>query len=171
MKFFNVASDEIQSLVKAAIERWHPDLKESGAIVLAIMVESDDDKPAINHEGYPVLACITVVRQSDRATKQHDAELFINGDAWESMTSDQRMALLDHELSHLKAKVKRQKRTYAGPAIIERDQYGRPKLGLVKGDWNVGDGFKEVVERHGLAAAEFENIRRAYAFAQSIVKG
>jgi hypothetical protein len=45
------------------------------------------------------------------------------------------------------------------------DDIGRPKLRLKKGDWNAGDGFRDVVARHGDHAAEFENIRRAYAVA------
>lgn len=163
MKLYEIGGEEVQALVQTAIERWHGELSEARAAVLAILVEeSDPDKPPLNHGGYPVLAYITVVPLADRLTKEHDAELFINRDAWLTLTESQRLALIDHELSHLAVKRK--------SGVIQRDQFGRPKLGLVKGDWNVGDGFKEVVERHGLNAAEFENIRRAHAFAASLIK-
>ena len=169
MKLYTAATGEVQAMVKDAIARWHPELSDAGANVLAIMVSSDDDKPALSHGGFPVLACIAVVPEQDRLTKAHDAEMFINQEAFDSMSCAKRLALIDHELTHLAAKVKKRKRTYTGPAIVERDQFGRPRLQLRKGDWNVGDGFKEVVERHGENASELENIARAYSFTMRIV--
>ncbi len=70
-------------------------------------------------------------------------------------------ALIDHELSHL------------GPCIDgktglpKHDDLGRPKLKTRLGDWNAGDGFKEVVARHGDYAAEFENLSRAMTAANA----
>lgn len=171
-KLYSVADEQVQGLLQEAIGRWHEDLKEVGAYVLAILVDSEDDeKPALARGGYPLLACVSVVSTADRVTKQHDAEIHINAAEWGMMSNAQRLALLDHELSHLSVKCRKQKKSYTGPKVFERDQHGRPELRLRNGDWNVGDGFKEVVERHGEAASELTNIRRAYAFTMQIVEG
>lgn len=44
----------------------------------------------------------------------------------------------------------------------DTDDIGRPKLVSVKGDWNAGDGFAAVIQRHGSAAIEFRNLSRCH---------
>ena len=40
---------------------------------------------------------------------------------------------------------------------------GRPKLKIKLGDWNAGDGFKVVVERHGDYANEVVQLKKVNA--------
>jgi hypothetical protein len=54
--------------------------------------------------------------------------------------------------------------------IVQTDDIGRPKLKLVPGDWNAGDGFRAIVREFGDDAIEFANIRSAWAFAEKAAK-
>jgi hypothetical protein len=45
------------------------------------------------------------------------------------------------------------------------DDIGRPKLRSVPGNWMTGDGFTQVVARHGVNAIEYRNIAHAKASA------
>lgn len=154
------------------IDRWHHDLSEHGVRVQLIMAESDDDKPAVTHGGYPALATVRSVALKDRLTKGYDAEIVIDYRWWRDAPPRKRVALLDHELMHLEVKMKevKRKRGYRGPKeyVVDLDDLGRPKLKLRKGDWNAGDGFADCVTRHGDDAVEFENLRDCWKVAERV---
>ncbi len=102
------------------------------------------------------------------------------------------MALLDHELSHIEIKKPKERKadkkkkpepeadqedaddgdddTIAGQSFLV-DDIGRPLLKMRKGDWNVGDGFVDVVRRHGVNAIERVNIKQAESMIESIDNG
>jgi hypothetical protein len=171
--YYCLPDESTVALLQNAIERWHPDLDEHKVRVQALMAGRDDDKPAVRHGGYAALATIRVVPLRDRVTKGYDAEMIVSQADWDMMTPKHKLALLDHELSHLSI-VRREVKPPRGKRrdpdaerefVISLDDLGRPKLKLRKGDWNAGDGFREVVARHGDYAAEWENIRRVYAVA------
>lgn len=166
--YYELAGEPVVQLLEKATRDWHPELAEAGVKVGILMASADDDKPAVRHGGHGAFACISVVSYKDHITKQYDAEMLIDQDKWNLMNAARKLALLDHELSHLALKtkkVKRAKRDFDPPTIVERDALGRPKLVLRKGDWDVGDGFRDVVARHGGDAIEFANIERAYSCA------
>jgi hypothetical protein len=146
-------------LLAEAMENWHPDLFRVGVRVGVLLAENPDGD-AVTHGGYPAFATIKIVSLRDRVTKRYDAELLIDGKAWESFGDERRMALVDHELTHLElAKVEGV--LSDGTLKVARDDLGRPKLRIRKGDWNVGDGFAQVVLRHQDHAIEYLNIQAA----------
>lgn len=85
---------------------------------------------------------------------------------WYELKPAQRVALLDHELSHLdtidRDESDPNEDTGEGASKVtwKTDDIGRPRLKSVKGDWMAGDGFAAVVARHGASAIEFENLSR-----------
>lgn len=176
MIYFSLPDDAANALLVKAVETWHPDLAENKVRVQMLFADTDGDGPAVRHGGYPAIATIRVVPLRDRLTKGYDAEMLVSRPDWDLMTAKHKLALLDHELSHLEVirKEVKQPRGRGRPRkdeVVEKeyvvafDDLGRPKLKLRKGDWNAGDGFSEVVYRHGDYAAEFGNITRAYAAA------
>jgi hypothetical protein len=110
--------------------------------------------PPLRLHGYNAAAIIKVNALKLRAQGLPDAEITIDGDEWETLSAEQRNALIDHELEHLEGK-----RNKAG--AITRDDLDRPMLKLKLHDWQLG-GFKVIAERHGIHALEVVN---AQAFA------
>lgn len=171
---FGLPDPEDTDLLTRARDAWHPDLRVNGVRVQMIFAETEDGSPAVKHHGYPALATVRVVPLKDRITKGYDAEMLVDRAFWNLAGERGRLALIDHELSHIEVKKREEKppkgtRRKPGepvPLVVCLDDLGRPKLKLKKGDWNPGDGFGDVVARHGDAASEFEDLRRAFLFAQ-----
>lgn len=173
--FFGMPDDDAKALLARAMREWHPALHTLGVRVQIIMAASDTDAPAVKHGGYAALATVRIVSLKDRLTKQYDAEMLVSRLDFEQLTEGGKLALFDHELSHIdtvKKEVK-QRKGYKGPKryTVPLDDLGRPKLKLRLGDWSAGDGFAAVVRRHGDAAVEFENLRRAYDLAERAKRG
>jgi hypothetical protein len=161
----NADADALNTLARV-MRLWHPDLVEAGVQVGVIMV-SNTDGDAIKVGGYAVLATIKPVSLKDRLPKEYDAELQIDEHVWDGLREEQRLSLLDHELSHINLRKVPPKQLYElrqdDPEAPwwQLDDLGRPKLKSVPGDWNAGDGFKAVVERHGKHAIEYLNLSGA----------
>lgn len=165
---------QVQAYVTKVINTWHQMFKTADVKIGIIMCASDkDDVPALKHSGYPALATIKVVPLKDRISKNYDAELMIDANFWETATEERRLALVDHELCHLRLKEPK-----AGQANVKEvgdlqilyDDIGRPVLKLVGGDWNVGDGFEEVVRRHGEVAIEVSSVKAIGARLKPLIK-
>jgi hypothetical protein len=150
-------------VVDQAIGEWHKLLKDEG-VQLGVLMAINGDGPAVKHGGYPAMATIRVVPLKDRVTKEYDAELLIDEKEWNQLKPEHRLALCDHELTHLELATEKES------GEVKRDDLGRPKLKTRKGDWNGGDGFAEVVERHGDFAVEFLNAQRAFTRAKAASK-
>jgi hypothetical protein len=163
---YQIADDDVLRLTARVMKQCHPRLHEAG-IKVGILFASNPDGDAVTHGGYPALAKIKPVPLKDRVSKEWDAEMVIDESAYRALREEQREALLDHELSHIttiemKPTELKAARAYDPEAPSWKlDDLGRPKLRSVKGDWNVGDGFGQVVARHGEMAIEYENIRLA----------
>ncbi|AWM38185.1 hypothetical protein GobsT_37030 [Gemmata obscuriglobus] len=162
---YTIADDEVCALLAEVMGSWHQDLRDAG-VKVACLFAANDKGPALKHGGYPVLACIKIVSLKDRVTKAHDAELLIDAGAWNDLRYGQRVATLDHELSHIRLKnfwrrpVLDRDNQPTGQTEVgwESDDLGRPALKSVPGDWSAGDGFAAVVARHGRDAIEFRNL-------------
>jgi len=178
-----VAPAEVKNLVADTMTKWHPDLVEAKVKIGILMAANpNSDKPAVSHRGHAARATVRIVPLKDRVTKQYDAEILIDADNWQKSRAEHHYALIDHELSHVaikraKPKKKAQKRRpdddddmlddnmegeereqeQEDKGEIILDDLGRPVLKLVKGDWDGGDGFVDVVARHGDYAPEVEN--------------
>jgi hypothetical protein len=183
------ADDEVLRKLVLAMDQWHHDLSKANVRIGVIMAANPKDGPAVSHGGYPALATIKIVPLKDRITKGYDAEMLIDASFWKTTTEETRMALLDHELSHLELKKPKEKKptkkqnvrdeesdadnledddnVIAGQSFLV-DDIGRPLLKTRKGDWNVGDGFAEVVRRHGVNAIERVNIKNAESIINTI---
>lgn len=143
----------VHNFVHDAIRRWHLPLAAAD-VKVGVIFARNPDRHAVTHGGYPCAATIKVVPLKDRLSKDYDAELLIEHRTWEVLDEEQCLALIDHELSHLNIVIK--------DGQLQRDDLGRPKLKLRKADWNGGDGFRAVVERHGDNALEFLNAKRIH---------
>lgn len=158
-----LGDSQVQAYIKKVVSTWHQMFDTAEVKFGVIMCASDkDETPALKHGGYPALATIKVVPLKDRISKNYDAEIMIDAGFWETTTEERRLALIDHELCHLRLKEPK-----AGQANVKEvgdlsilfDDIGRPVLKLVGGDWNVGDGFEEVVRRHGNVAIEVSSVK------------
>jgi hypothetical protein len=181
------ADQDVLDKLALAIAQWHHDLNTAKVKIGVIMAANPKDGPAVSHSGYPALATIKIVPLKDRITKGYDAEMLIDATFWKTTTDPVRMALLDHELSHIELKKPKEKKPTKKPKPEEGldedddniiagqsflvDDIGRPLLKSKKGDWNVGDGFAEVVRRHGPNAIERVNIKNAESIINSIENG
>jgi hypothetical protein len=154
------------TLLAQVMKESHPELAEAG-VVVGILMASNPAGPAVKHGGYAASATIKVVSLRDRVRKDIDAEMTIDQEVWASLSREQQAALLDHELSHLKLVTDPNSETNE----VKRDDLGRPRLRTVKADYNCGDAFACVVERHGPDAIEFESMRRFKAFIEGALKG
>lgn len=164
---FNTADDDVVELVKMVMEEHHPQLKECGVKVGVIMAYNPD-KPAIKHGGYAVLACVKVVSLKDRVSKGYDVEMLIDQKQWEDdLTPAQRIATIDHELSHLVRVPNTPKAILAGELAWKTDDRGRPKIKTIKADWQPSDGFAACVARHGDDAIEYYSISQAKLMADA----
>lgn len=97
------------------------------------------------HAGTPAAAKIKAVSLKDRLTKKYDVELLIDGDKWPNMGEREKVALLDHELTHI---------SITGKV----DDLSRPVVKMRDEDFIVW-GFLEVVRRHGSCALEAQSVR------------
>jgi hypothetical protein len=172
---FNPADDDVSALLLRVMKHWHSTLHTAG-VKIGILMAYNPEGHAVTHGGYRALAKIKVVSARDRVRKNIEAEIEIDESLWRDLKQEQRIALLDHELSHIKLiplspEQLRAAQAYSATANWWKiDDHGRPKLKTVKGDWNVGDGFKAVVMRHGENAIELQNIVEAEARVQVFCK-
>lgn len=167
MPTYGLPDDDVLELVAKTMERHHQPL-HLAEVKIGVLMCSD-----LRHGGYPAYATIKVVPLKDRLTKEYDAELVIDRHSWDHFREKHRRALIDHELSHLSLAKFAQHEADDGEISVtfSTDDIGRPKLKLLKGDWNGGDGFREVVKRHGNFAIEFLNAKRCHTFATAARDG
>jgi len=155
--------DDASKIVFDTIDKNYKDLQETDVKIAVIFVEPalDDNgvpkAPAIKFAGVGAAAKIKVESPENRALYKADARLLIDKHGWDDLTHEQQCALIDHELCHL---------------VVCRDSKGmvvqhddlRPKLRTRPDDWLI-NGFREVVERHGSAAIDYQNVK-AIVFAK-----
>jgi len=153
---YEAATEEVKSMVRTIMGKWHADLVKEDVRVGCIMAYNGESA-AVKHGGYPAAATMKVVSLKDRVEKKYEAELLIDQTWWNEAQKKHREALIDHELSHLELVPDEEEGGF------KRDDLGRPKLKIKLGDWNAGDGFKVVVERHGDYANEVVQLKKVNA--------
>jgi hypothetical protein len=123
--------------------KWLDDAGVKVDYVYAYATTDEDGKiigDALKQHGVKALGLCRIVNLKDRAKGMGDAEITVDGDWWECVSTEEAEALLDHELYHLKPTDK-------------TDDLGRPKLKLRKHDHQFG-WFNIIAERHGSASRE-----------------
>lgn len=173
---YQFAEPDVMDLLRRVMNEHHPMLHEARVLV-GVKMARNPEGPALKHAGYPALATIKVVSAKDRVSKKYEAEMCIDEREWEDLAESRRRALLDHELSHLTLvmlpidKLRRARADDPEAPAWALDDKGRPKLKLVPGDWNAGDGFKAVCERHGDDAIEFYHLAKCWTVAKLAAEG
>lgn len=139
--------DEVVRMLEDAMTKWHVELTEARVEVKPLFCRAYDRDgeaiPAIKSSGQAKVARIKITSLEDRVRGLGDAKLLIDGNKWERIGHNARLALLDHELEHLEINGE------------DLDDAGRPKLKLKHHDWEVS-GFDEVIKRQGENAIEFQ---------------
>lgn len=141
--------------------RFHQPLHDAEVRTL-ILFARNEDGPALKRGGYPAAAIVRVLPLKWRVVTGCDALIELDQRVWEEADRDRRAAIIDHELSHLQPV---EKEVDGGRTVLARDDIGRPKLTIKDGDFFAGDGFVEVIERHGEAALEVANVTAAHKVA------
>ncbi len=139
--------DAVLDAAAQVIHLYHARLADVRLDFLWVRSALDDNGDPVEPDplkwhGYPCLAVVKIIGPKDRAMGRADAEISLDFKRWEELSDEQRLALLDHELSHLELTGK-------------TDDHGRPKLKMrlhdVQAGWFVG-----VAERHGAASQEVQ---------------
>ena len=135
---------------------YHPSLEALKVQVLLVLARrynsAEEPVAAVKLAGAPMAAKIRVLPLKQRVITDFDVEIMVDGMVWDDYTEGERVALLDHELTHLEVCVG----TDGRPKMDDR---GRPKLKTIGDDW-VSHGFFDVIRRHGLNATEAKTIQR-----------
>ena len=154
---YEVADESVVKVIDKAAELYHAELKQYDVKIMAIMAfgpRNEEDvitRPAIRKNGNACAACIRVLPLKERLVKHADAEMTIDGDKWEEYNDDIRIALVDHELSHLDIKLDKD-------GNLKKDSLKRPMLGTIRDDivyW----GNSHIAERHGENSIEVINAK------------
>lgn len=169
MALLKIAPETIRQQMGRIINEYHPELSAIGVkIDLLVAFAKEDDEgnkrlPTLALNGYPANGIAKILGPKDRLCRSYDAEIIINGDAWDTMTPEQRDALLDHEITHFVPK------RNAGGDLLE-DDYGRPKLIMRKHDHHFG-WFRAVAERHGSNSGEVHQATKLFEEAGQVYFG
>ena len=153
MPTFERCDSEVDKLAIRIIPEYetHQPLIAAKAKIDYVFAYGDrDDKgellnDALKKNGMKALGIPRKISLKDRALGRGDAEIAIDGDWWTEATSEERKALLDHELHHLAVKIDERG--------IVMDDLGRPKLQLRHHDYEFGF-FRVIAARHGNASQE-----------------
>lgn len=128
-------AQEVEEIAYTVIRRWHPHLAASEIRYLF------RDGGAWNSGGKTVLAKAGKLgAQAQFLAGDADAVIIVDAARWEELNSDQRLALVDHELCHLVQATDKNE-----AQVFQVD--GRPLLRVRAHDV---EEFVEVIQRHGL---------------------
>lgn len=158
---YDKPDDDTRELLELAIEQWHPALGAAEVNVSLLMAYGPTNEDgettgyAITVRGMKALAQVKIHNLKLRAHGLGDAELLLDGDEWEGMREEEKLAILDHELTHLEV-------DETDDGIPKADDQGRPKLRIRLHDFEFG-WFKEVAERHKGASQEVQQAQAIVA--------
>lgn len=152
MSTYKKPDADMVRLVRQVMEKHHEHLCEVGVRVYLLVAHAPTKNgtrkgAAIKHHGHAALAKVWIVPDKLRVAGLGDAEILIDGDRWPDMSLARRIAVLDHELTHLEL------------AGEQEDPAARPKLRIRHHDRQFG-WFDEVAERHGVESIEVEQAKR-----------
>ena len=149
--------DEVNKMIAGVMKEYHGELEAAGVtlqVLWAFSYDADGEPvPAMKVRGHIALAKTSVTSLPDRVRGLPDAKIVIDREfGWNRFSETRRLALIDHEITHLTLVLDRD-------GNVRADDLGRPKLRLRNHDWEL-TGFAEVAERHGEAAIEVHEMVR-----------
>lgn len=154
MKTYSQAPD-VDAIIESVRETYHDRLTDVTVTGL-FAFDTESSLPVLKHQGYAAGAIVRITPLKDRALGMADATIVVDRAGWLALSQRQRVALLDHELTHLE--VKTDEEEGAKDPVIVFDALGRPKLLMRKHDHQFG-WFDEVAQRHGEASPEVRQAR------------
>lgn len=143
---YDIPPPELFDLIQTCLEEYHKDLHQAGVTIDAMFAFNDKAQFPVKVGGYPALAYTKITPLKQRVKGMSDAEIVIDGEAYNSISPMQQKALIDRELYSLEL-------TYDKEGILKRDDCERPKLKLKKVDYRLS-WYKEIAERHGVNSPE-----------------
>ena len=147
-KVYKKSPDNVYLLLTEVEQKYHQPLSELGTTYDLLDVYSDTDGPALTLHGHPCLAIIRITSYKDRAKGMNDIEIQFDAAKYGRLQMDQKRALIDHELEHIKPKIKKKD----GSQVY--DQLGRPCFVMKHHDVEVG-WFATVAARWGVDSVEY----------------
>ena len=107
-------------------------------------------KPALVKNGVPCAAQIRVISPFNRQTDNYDVKIIIDGDNWRDLTKEEKIAIIDHELTHLSIVRDRE-----GEPVMINEESDKVKLKLIRDDIQMW-GFNDIMIRHGANSQELQ---------------
>lgn len=142
MTIYEKAPVEVSLMAGTIIKKFkaHRALEDYGVKIDFLMASPDGDGPALKARGHRVFGKTRKTNLRERTLGHGDAEIVLDAAFWKTANDKTKVALLDHELTHLAVKVK--------DGLLVTDDQNRPCLTLRHHDVEVG-WFAEVAERNG----------------------
>lgn len=143
---FKKADEDVLRFVREITtkKKYRKELGDAGVQVCVTMVRHNKSQPAIVRRGTPCAAIIRIINDCDRVWKPYEAEILIDEAKWEMLSDEQRLALVHHELCHLRL----EGATDEGRAIVSMQMHDYELV-----------GFRQAIETHGRSAIEVISIR------------
>lgn len=162
-KIFQLPTAEMLAALEAALE-FHPkltaaDLKIGVMSVAVIDPETDELLPALKCHGQHAEATISKTTPKNRLLVDFDAIITVDLARWNETPTPQRVALMDHEVTHILL-------LESELGELKTDDLGRPRFKL-RPDEMYYTGFLEVIARHGKRAGEYGSAIRMAEAAQA----
>lgn len=165
---YELADKSIANGLAEARKRWHPVLEKCGVTVAILAIADVDEetgevRPTLKKQGYPCAAVIAIASLKHRVLGVADAILTLDAATWSDLDDAARLALLDHELCHLRVRGAERGFVELGedgrPDRPPRtDDHGRPVLKMRQHDWQLG-GFREIAKRHASQSLDVQQVR------------
>jgi hypothetical protein len=163
MKRYFLANDAALALLGKAMSQWHAKLFEEEVKVALVMVDLPRDDqgiptgPALSRNGLAITAQSRLLNERDRLVSGRDLIIEVDALHWGDIDDPQRLAILDHELTHVQIRKKKE-------AFVRRAD-GSVRLGLIPDDYAM-TGFVICAKRHGRNSAEVRGLAALRAGAQ-----
>jgi len=158
MPIYERASNDVRDLVNRTMELYHGPLHDVETRVDVLLATPKLNKkgiptgPAVKYHGKKCAAVIRTVSYKDRVKGAGDLEITIDEEWWMAHDEEQRIALLDHELTHREPKLDKN-------GAVKTDDLGRPKFVRIDHDFEFG-WFATTALRHGKLSVEVEQARQ-----------
>lgn len=155
-KMHRPCSNEEEEFIRQVLGKYHQRLVCAEVKVGVFFTRAsrnsfgEIESPAIICRGSPAYAVTRLTSPKERVFVPYDAIIEIDEDQWSDyLSEEQRVALVDHELTHLEIIRKN--------GEIELCSDSRPKLRLQNYDWQ-STGFLEVLSRHRENSLELQDL-------------